>query len=309
MSLRGIDLNLLVSLDALLAERNVTRAARRMGLSQPAMSAQLTRLRELFQDPLLIASPRGMLPTARALALQPLLADHLAGLEDLLAVAGGFDPATAETTFRIAASDSIQAILGGRLVARLAASAPASRIALIQPVVATLARQLEAGDVDVVIGSPAALLSTWRSRPLFEEHFVCVVRAGHPDAGGGLDLDRYAACDHLLVSPAGGGFSGVVDERLAVLGRRRRVAVSIQDFLVAQRLLAQTDLVATLPSRVAGGFGPGFAILAPPLDVPGFVVRLAWHPRTDRDPAREWLRREIAAVASELEPGPLAPAA
>lgn len=306
MSLRKIDLNLLVSLDALLRERNVTKAARRLGLSQPAVSAQLSRLRDLFEDPLLVPGPRGMLPTARAIALQPMLAERLAGIEALFAVETGFDPASAEATFRIAAPDSVQVVIGAPLVARLRLSAPRCRVALVLPVLGTIGRQMEEGEVDLMIGAAGALHPEWRSRKIYDEHFVCVVRADHPVVAAGLDLDRYCALDHLLVSPSGGGFLGVVDGSLGAIGRKRRVAASVQEFLVAPPLLAGTDLIATLPSRLAGGFGPGFRLLPPPLPIGGFSIRLAWHPRSHGDPALEWLREEIAALAAGLDPGPCA---
>ncbi|MCW1838577.1 LysR family transcriptional regulator [Prosthecomicrobium hirschii] len=301
MALRNLDLNLLVSLEALLAERNVTRAARRLGLSQPALSGQLARLREMFDDPLLIAGPRGMIPSARALALQEPLTEQLAGLADLLALRSGFVPETDEATFRIAASDSMQAVFGVVLLARIAETAPNTRVALIRPVAATIARQMAEGEIDVLITPGKWIESDWQTRPILEERFVCVTRDDHPAARRPLDLDTFCALDHLLVSPVGGGFSGVVDDALAAIGRSRRVTVSIQDFLVAPPLLACTDLIATVPSRVLHAFGPGFAALEPPIDLAGFTAVAAWHPRTHRDPAQQWLREQIADVAAHLD--------
>lgn len=302
--LRKLDLNLLVSLEALVAERSVTRAAKRLGLSQPAMSAQLARLRALFDDPLLVSGPRGMVPTEKALELQPRLSEQLAGLEALLA-AERFDPASARATFRIAASDAIHAVFGNRLVARLRQVAPGVRVALQQLNGESIGRQMEVGDVDVVMAAQKSLQETWMSRRLYEETFVCVVRQDHPVLGGPLTLEAYCALDHLLVSTSGGHFTGIVDDRLAEIGRERRVVVSVQDFMLVPQLVAGTDLIATIPRRVALEYGPALVVLDTPLPLPGFSIRLAWHPRTQRDPARRWLRREMAALAGALSGEPV----
>ncbi|MCW3480040.1 LysR family transcriptional regulator [Neisseriaceae bacterium JH1-16] len=226
MNLHRLDLNLLKSLDVLLAERNVTRAASRLNLSQPALSSQLKQLRALFGDPLLLPGSRGMIPTSRALALQDTLREHLSQLLALVAEQQNFDPATAELAFRIVASDAIHRVVAPELLRRLQAAAPRCRLALLQHNLATLSEQMSAGEIDLALLTPAALPDRLKTRILYEETFLCLLRKDHPAAGQPLDLEGFCALEHLIVSPAGGGFWGAVDDALAALGRRRRASCS-----------------------------------------------------------------------------------
>ncbi|WP_342234533.1 LysR family transcriptional regulator [Inquilinus sp. OTU3971] len=301
MDLHRVDLNLLVSLDALLTERNVTRAARRLGKSQSAMSTQLRHLRRIFGDPLLIPQARGVLPTDRALELAGPLKQLLADLEAFMAERAGFDPATTAMTLRVAAADAIQAVLGVPLLRRLRRSAPGLRLALKRVAVDTFDHELETGRLDLLFVTRADLLPHWRARPVYREQFVCAMRQGHPAASGQLDLAAFCEAEHVLVSTSGGGFTGVVDEALADLGRVRRVAVSVHDFLIVPRILAETDLIATLPARIGRSFAAhGLLILQPPLALPGFDVHMAWHARTHNDPAHRWFRDQALQVAHQL---------
>jgi DNA-binding transcriptional LysR family regulator len=297
MELNRIDLNLLVSLDVLLAERNVTHAARRLALSQPALSAQLKQLRELFRDPLLLPAARGMTPTARALELQAPLRATLASLGGLVAERQPFDPATATDTFRIATTDSMQAVVCAPLIARLRTEAPAVRIALLPIAAARIAEQLASGELDLVLATPQAMPLSVKTRALFDESFLCVLRPGHPAASRPLDLDTFCSLDHVLVSTSGGGFSGVVDEVLEGLGRSRRVVASLNSFLLVTELAAQSDLVATVPARLARRWSDRLAVLAPPCEVGAFSMQMGWHPRAHSDPAQRWLREQVAGVA------------
>ena len=159
---------------------------------------------------------------------------------------------------------------------------------------------LDAGDIDLLFVPPGSLAPHIMVRRVLSERFACVLRRGHPAAAAPLDLDAFCALDHLLVSPDGAGFSGAVDAALAGLGRRRRVMLSVQDFLVAPRIIAQTDLIATMHTRLLAGFPETLAILPPPLDLSGFGIDMAWHPRTQADPAQHWLRTQAAEVAAGL---------
>jgi DNA-binding transcriptional LysR family regulator len=300
MDLNRIDLNLLVSLDVLLAECNVTHAARRLALSQPALSAQLRQLRELFRDPLLLPAARGMTPTARALELQAPLRGMLASLSGLVAERLPFEPATATDTFRIAASDSIHAALSVPLIARLRGVAPQVKIALFAADAARLGEQLGSGELDLALMSATRIPPSLKTRPLYDEGFLCLLRRGHPAAARPLDLDSFCRLDHVLVSPAGGGFQGVVDEVLGKLGRTRRVAVSLGSFLLAPELVAASDLACTVPARLARRWSERLSVLAPPCEVGGFAVHMSWHPRAHSDPAQRWLREQVTAVAREL---------
>lgn len=240
-----LDLNLSRALDALLDERNVTRAVRRLSLTQPAVSAMLTRLRESFDDPLFIRSQRGIVPTERAVAVP--------------------------------------------FLARLRHAAPGIRAVVVPVQHERLQAQLESGDVDMALITPETTAADLHARRLFDERYVCVMRADHPAAGRRLTLERFCALNHVRVSYAGGSLSGVTDEALARMGRSRHVTVSVNSFLVLPDILLTSDLIAVVPSRLAQGVA-GLAVVEPPLDIPGFTKTLAWHERTHRAPGHRWAR-------------------
>ncbi len=304
------DLNLLVALDVLLAERQVTRAAGRLGLSQPALSAQLKQLREALGDPLLIPAARGMTPTARAEALREPLREALAGLQALIAATRAFDPAVATQTFRIVASDAIHSTSSVRLAHHLARAAPGCRLALLPYEGARTLERMAAGEIDLWLGVRPSLPDALRMRPLFAESFLCVVRPGHPAARRPLDLDTFCALRHVLVSPSGGAFEGTVDEALATLGRRRQVMLSLNSFLLVPELIAGSDFIATVPARLARNWSDRLTVLAPPCEVAGFEVMMGWHPRSHVDPAHGWLRNAMihADAIADASPAPAAPA-
>jgi DNA-binding transcriptional LysR family regulator len=300
-NLHRFDLNLLRTLDALLTERNVTRAARRMSVSQPAMSTQLARLREAFEDPLFLPQARGVLPTARALELAQPVKQLLGEVEQILQAGARFDPARSTDVFRIASTGALHFTLCVPLVARLRTLAPRVRISLFQLTQATISRQLEQGDIDLVFTTAVSLQDAWRTRRVLREQFVTVLRRDHPALTRPLDLDLFCELEHLLISPGGAtNFRGAVDDALAALGRRRRVAMTVQNFLVAPYILEATDLVATMPARLARSFPPTLAVFAPPVNVEGFSIFSAWHPRSQNDAAHAWLREQIEEVGREL---------
>lgn len=308
MDLHRIDLNLLVSLDVLLAENNVTHAARRLAISQPALSAQLRQLRTLFGDPLFVPAARGMTPTLRALEIQAPLRELLTAANRLVAGQQTFDPAVSDATFRIAASDSIHAAVSVPMIATLRASAPGIRIALFPADRPRLEERLASGELDLVLDTRQSLPGSVKTRLLYEETFVCLLRRDHPSGRHPLDLDSFCRLDHVLVSPSGGGFSGAVDEALARLGRERRVVASLTSFLVAPALVARSDLVCTVPARLAGAAGAEVAVLPPPCEIGSFPVHMGWHARTDSDPARKWLRQQVLDSLGPA-PSPAGPAA
>lgn len=303
VNLAGIDLNLLVVLDALLAERHVTRAAAKVGLTQPAASHALARLRALLDDPILVRGPRGqMVPTDRAVAIAPRLRRSLDDLRIALRGEPVFDPATARRTFRLAASDYAELLLLPALVERLARDAPHVELHFTQ-VDHDPSGPLAAGEIDCAIG-------VWRDRTwpagffharLFDDTFRCLVRSGHPIAKRRLTLARFLELGHVLIAPRASR-GGYVDEALERLGKRRRVAVMVPHFLVAPHVIAASDLVITLPARVARTFAAPFdlAVLAPPVELPGFTTGLVWHERAHHDAGQRWLREQLAAVAESL---------
>ncbi|MFL9868065.1 LysR family transcriptional regulator [Paraburkholderia fungorum] len=301
IDLRGIDLNLLVSLDALLAESNVTRAAERLHLTQPAVSTQLARLRQIFGDPLLLPAEtgRGMTRTARALELMEPLHTALKNLEAVVRHQSAFDPLTDTRRFVIAAHDNATAVLGMRLMELLPAVAgPGVRVAFVIGDQPTAASRLESGEIDLLLGSDRMIPPSMKVRQLYDEHFVFVQRKGHPRGIAPLDLDTYCALDHVLVSTSGGSFYGFMDEHLDELGRERRVALSLQHFALVPELLSKTDYVSTLPSRFAARYADRIDTFTLPFDARGFTLYAGWHPRNQADPALVWLRETLAELAA-----------
>jgi DNA-binding transcriptional LysR family regulator len=293
-----MDLNLLVSLDVLLAECHVTRAAARLGLSQPALSAQLRQLRDAFGDPLLVPGPRGMTPTTRAMALKQPLRELLAGFHGLVSAGQSFDPRTAQQVFRVAATDSIHSSVTTPLAARLVTQAPHCRLAMQRSDLQTLPEQLASGELDLALLTPQAMPATLHARKLYDEDFLCVMRRGHPAAARPMDLDTFCALAHVLVSTSGGGFVGAVDASLQALGRSRRVQISVDSFLLVPSLIVGTDLIATVPARLARHWAEQLAVVSVPLEVRGFSVSMAWHPRAHADSAQVWLRETLRQALS-----------
>ncbi len=296
MDFGRLDLNLLLTLDALLAEASVTRAAKRLHLSQPAVSAQLARLREALGDPLLLPAPRGMRPTQRAEGLRAPLRDALESLARAIAPPAPFVPAAAHRTWRIAASDYSGATVVAPVLPGLRADAPGTRLAILQIAPPRLAAQAESGEIDLAFHTTENAPDTLRRRALFTEHYVLAARTGHPRLKRRPTLAQFCALEHLVVSPEGGGFVGVTDAVLAGLGIERRVAVSAPSFLLVETLLASSDLVAMLPARLAHGRA-ALKTFKPPVEVPGYEMSMLWHERVHRDPAHQWLRGRFAALA------------
>jgi DNA-binding transcriptional LysR family regulator len=294
-----VDLNLLVALDALLAERNVTRAARRLGLSQPALSAQLARLRDLFADPLFLPAQRGVTPTARAIELEAPVRRALDEVRGILTLGRGFDAATADLTVAIACSDYVQVAVIAPLVLDLRASVPKLRIAIRQLDGNLLGQQMEAGVVDLAVMTTATAPPALRSRLLFHDRYVTIARRRHPKVKGKLTLDDFAALEHVVVSPRGAGFGGPVDAALGKVGRKRRIAVSAASFLFVPELVARSDLIATVPERLVRERAERLQVLEPPLPVEGFAIGLVWHERTHRHPAHRWVRERIRKLCGE----------
>jgi DNA-binding transcriptional LysR family regulator len=297
---KKLDFNLLVTLDALLAERSVSRAAQRLNLSQPALSAQLARLRDMLGDPLFVPSHRGMTPTPLALGLQAPLAAALAQLRDVVTSARAFDPARDDFTVHVACSDYVQSALLLDFTLALRREAPGLRIALRPADAARLEAQMEKGEVDLAVLTPEGIAESLRSRPLFEERYVFIARRGHPALRRPLDMTRFCELEHVMVSPRGGSFTTPVDEVLDAQGLRRRVVVSASTFHSVLDLVERSDLVALVPARMVEGTGNvRVRVLAPPLPVPGFAIHMAWHDRNHRDAAQRWVRERLVAFARE----------
>jgi DNA-binding transcriptional LysR family regulator len=301
LDLRGTDLNLLVSLHALIEEANVTRAAARLNVSQPALSAQLARLRHLFRDPLLVPSRsgRGMIPTARALELKVPLQLALKELENIVKRPPAFDPSTSNRTFAIAASDNATVILGIGLVERIRELAGSGvRVSFRTPSAELIADQLARGDVDVLIGSERMIPKDMKAHTLFNDRYLMAQRKGHPRGRKPLDLKAYCSLSHLLVSTSGGSFQGDIDEQLERIGRQRRVVLSVHQFSLAPMFLRATDCVATLPARFVTRFTDELDAFDLPFKAQGYRLSAVWHPRNDADLGHTWLRDEIGRIAA-----------
>ncbi|HEU4538988.1 MAG TPA: LysR family transcriptional regulator [Polyangiaceae bacterium] len=309
MNLAGIDLNLLVALDALLEERHVTRAARRAGLTQPAMSNALGRLRRLLDDPVLVPGPKRMLvPSARAQALAGPLHRILGELGEALAPAPRFDPGASRNTFSVVTNDYLQAVLLPPLTRLLAAEAPGVDVTAYPPLRYTDWDRVLTGGADAArlpVGDTEMPRGRHR-KPLFVDPLVCVVRARHPRVGKRLTLATYLGLPHLKVSPGGVGGPSTLDRALLERGLRRRVGLSVAYFNAAPPVVAQSDFVATIPSSLARlHAGPlGLRVLAPPLELPPVEHSLFWHDRAERAPEHRWLRGRILAAAALVAAGP-----
>jgi DNA-binding transcriptional LysR family regulator len=296
MDTKRLDLNLLVTLEALLTEQNVTKAAARLNLSQPAVSAQLSRLRDVFEDPLLIPAQRGMTPTTKALELLGPLRQSLDQVRATVTTHQGFDPATARFTVNIACMDYLQAVIVKPLLIEMRHEAPGVRVALRTLDMAQLEPQMTRGDVDLALMTPQVAPPSLRTRHLFDERYVLVARHGHPRLGRHLTVEEFSQLEHLIVSVRGGDFVTPVDDALAALGLRRKVVLSAPSFLLLPEIVAETDCVALLPQRLVQQRGERLLQLEPPLPVEGFAVGMVWHERTHGHGGHKWVREKLVAL-------------
>lgn len=305
--IRTLDLNLLKALDALLDERNVTRAAERLGLTQPAVSGMLTRLRESFDDPLFVRTQRGIVPTLRATQLAGAVKQVLGDIEALLQPVE-FDPAKADFTMTLAATDYALQVVAVPFLAELRRRSPGIRVAIRPMDDAQAQGQFERGDIDLALMTPEAAPPDLHARRLFDESYACALRSDHPHArGASLTLDRFCTLDHALVSYSGDRFWGVTDDALTKLGRKRRVVLTVTSFMVLAGILRTTDLAAVTPRRLVEGVD-GLAVFDPPVNIPGFTKLAVWHERTHCDPGHRWARSILFETSGALTSEELSPA-
>ena len=302
VDLAGMNLNLLLALEALLRTKSVTRAAEKLGVTQSAMSHSLRQLRLAFEDELLVRSGGGLVMTPRAERLAARLGPGLDALKAALQDDPPFDPRHATRRFGLISGDFLAVGVLPALLGLLGAEAPS-----VDLDVGTLARgldsahylaRLERGEVDLFVGAMVAERPAIKRRVLYREGFACLVRADHPEVKRTLTLKRYARLGHVLVVTSGEG-SSVVDSRLAAQGLGRRVAVRVASFLAAPMAVAASDLILTAPTSLAVEFAGRYPlrILPPPLELPTFDVLQLWHERMDDDPGHAWLRGAVARAA------------
>lgn len=294
-NIRRIDLNLLVAFDAIFDELSVSRAAERLAVTQPTASGMLRRLRETFGDELFLRTSRGLIPTPRAEDLAGPVKLLLRETDALLSPVA-FDPARAEATFRVSASDYMQQAVVVPAVRRLRRLSPGSRVAAMPRSPARLAEQLARGEVDVCICARETVLPNMATSRLYLERYVCVGRKAHQLGEGFLPLDQLSNFDHLLVDPSGRSFLGPVDDALAKAGRARRVAVALPTFSDLFRLLSTADYLAFAPEKLVGPRKAEIKVFDTELEIPEFEVVAMWHPRFDNEPRHAWLRELLLDV-------------
>ncbi|MCA2980198.1 MAG: LysR family transcriptional regulator [Myxococcaceae bacterium] len=298
-----LDLNLLETFDALLQEGSVSRAAKRVGLSTPAMSHALARLRATLGDEVLVRAGRDMVPTPRALALKEDVHTALARVRALLRPPEALDLRALTREFRVNATDHVVTVLGAALDTLARREAPGVLLRFL-PTATDDAALLRDGSVDLAVGIYADLPPELRRRVLLTDRFVSVLRRGHPAAKGRLDLDTFLALDHLQVAPRGRP-GGDLDDLLAARGKRRRVTRAVPYFLSALQLVSESDAVLTISERMArrlaGTFG--LVVLETPLPLRPYALSLLWHPRQDSSPEHSWLRQLFVRAAELAAPG------
>lgn len=288
--IRTLDLNLLKTLDALLDERSVTGAAKRLSLTQPAVSGMLNRLRECFNDPLFIRNQRGITPTLRAQQLALPVKNILYEINTLLQPQG-FDPACAEMTIHIAATDYALKVILLPYITLLRLKAPGIKVAIVPVHNDTVYTALEQGLLDFALISAEMAHPSLHAHALFDENYVCVARHDHPVMKqGNLSIEQFCNLDHALVSHDGGSFYGITDETLRQSAQKRNVVLSVTSFQVLPEVLTKTDLIAVVPSRLVKE-RTDLVSCQPPIDIPGFSKILVWHARTHQNAAHQWLRQ------------------
>jgi len=290
MDIRAADLNLLKAFDALMTERTVTRAADRIGLSQPAMSHALSRLRTLFGDGLFVRTPTSMEPTARAREIAPLLSTAIEHIEAALNLGAGFDPARSAGTFTAGMAEYAEVALVGRLTESFAKQAADATLRLTPVTGTDAAEQLDHGTIDIAVAHLGRLPTHLDSMVLLRDPLVVVARRGHACTSQPLSIEAYAALNHVLVSPRG-DTGGAVDRLLAGIGLKRRVALLVATYLALPSALAASDLVATVPCLTAQKIAATAEVTIMPLPIDFSVtVSMAWHRRSATDPAQVWFR-------------------
>lgn len=291
------DLNLLVTLEVLLAEGNVTRAAQRLHLSPSAMSRALARLRQTTGDPLLVRAGRGLVPTPRALALREKVSQLVQDAHALLRPAHGIDLQQLERTFTLRSSEGFAENFGPALVARVAAQAPGVRLHFVHKLDKDSAL-LRAGSIDLETGVVVASMGPEiRSQALFRDRFVGVVRSGHALCKGVLTPARYASGQHIGIARKGLEMAPI-DAALTELGLQRQIATLVAGFSTAVALARASDLIASVPERHTGNLRAGMHTFALPMATPAFTVSLFWHPRLHADAAHQWLRTTVLEICA-----------
>lgn len=302
---RNVDLHLLACLDALLTERQVTRAAERMNMTQPGMSNALARLRQTFQDPLLVRTSQGMVPTERALELAESVRAALTHVDAALANRGEFVPGKARVTYRIAISDYVSLLVLPALMEKVLKEAPGIKVVTSASDAKRFREWLEEGEIHLAIGYFAELANGMHASELLTDEMCCIARDGHPALRGKVTLERYIEQPHLLM--VGGSqaatFEQMTDGALGGLGLTRRIVMRVPNLLVVPPIVAASDMIATVPKQLARRYSESLSlqIIDLPFEVPTYRLSMVWHERTQHDGGQGWLRQKIRSVAQSLK--------
>ncbi|MEA3107834.1 MAG: hypothetical protein QOI88_2439 [Gammaproteobacteria bacterium] len=302
VSFNNFDLNLLRVFDAILQTRSVTTAAANLHLTQPAVSKQLNRLRELLEDPLFVRTNDGMAPTPRAEALAGPIRQALSEVRNAIEQQLGFDPGTSDRTFRIFMNDVGQMALLPRVLAVIVKEAPLVNIQTVQiPTLRMRSVGLESGDVDLAVGYFEEFDGSMHRQVLFEEHYVGMVRAGHPTIRGTLSFEQFLQSPHLVYQPSGGGHGSqenFVDKAFWQAGVERRVAVRLAHAVGISAMVSHTDLLVIVPQMLAQACANlvDVSILDLPIEIPRIQIAQYWHDRFHTDPGSRWLRSVFARL-------------
>lgn len=301
MNIRSIDLNLLAVFDVIMRERNITLAATRVGLSQPAASNALARLRRILNDPLFVRTSNGMEPTPYAKALADPIRRACELIGDALQAGGGFDPAHSDRTFTFYMTDIGEVILLPAILRHLQQAAPRIAVKVMRIPQRGAQQVMAAGEVDLAVGLFPSLQAGFYEQTLYRDTFVCLARADHPKIRKTLTKRQFAEIPHALVSSAGTGHEAAVENIVGEQRVKRRVALTVPHFLVLPTIVAQTDVIVTIPHRMALSFGPlaNIRLFTPPIKFPVISIKQHWHERFHHDPANRWMRGVIAQLFRE----------
>ena len=296
LDLSSLDLNLLVVFDAIFKDRNITVAARRVGLSQPAMSSALARLRTAFDDPLFVRTSKGMQPTPHAQLLATPIQHACELVVGALEIDSSFDPLTAVCTYRFYMTDIGEAVYLPKLLGALAHRAPGVKIKVLRIPEQGEQAAMAAGDVDLAIGFFPDLQAGFFQQRLYADEFVCLLRADHALAKGRLSVEQFKSMRHAVIATAGTGHEATIGR--AIAKHRLKVSLTLPHFMALPLLVSQTDYVVTVPRRLAlafAGYG-NLKIIEPPIKIPSFEIKQHWHERYHHDPASQWLRALVAEL-------------
>jgi len=291
MELTDIDLNQLVLFQQLIVERRVSKVAENLGLTQPAVSNTLAKLRRHFGDDLFVRTPKGMMPTPFAEQLAEPIGEALGMIHSGLNLHSGFDPASVQRSVTIGMTDIGEIVFLPQLLDRLRQVAPGVSLTTVRTTTSTLREDMEAGKVDLAIGPLPQLKAGFFQRQLFRQRYVCLFRQGHPLDRKRMALADFQAAEHLIIVSAGTGH-GKVDDLIRRAGVERSVRLTVPHFVSVGHILRRSDMVATVTERLAEGLAEPFGLrfVPHPIDLPEVAINVFWHAKVHRSPAHQWLR-------------------